>query len=152
MQITNPESLSSSVCHSLEDFLTQSHKASTKTYVWGLVAVIAKKCRDWFVHQHTIKRGLSYFESEELYFWVKNPMCGSLRVPKWVIPFTTGSQPLFLLSTIHFLRRKPMSWRASQLGFMDVYACGPKTVPVKRAFLNMAIVGWGGVGWGGAAC
>ena len=27
-----------------------------------------------------------------------------------------------------------------------VYACGPKTVPVKRAFLNIAIVGWGGVG------
>ena len=27
-----------------------------------------------------------------------------------------------------------------------VYACGPKTVPVKRTFLNIAIVGWGGVG------
>ena len=26
---------------------------------------------------------------------------------------------------------------------------GPKTVPVKRTFLNIAIVGWGGVGWGG---
>ena len=24
-----------------------------------------------------------------------------------------------------------------------------KTVPVKRTFLNIAIVGWGGVGWGG---
>ena len=33
-----------------------------------------------------------------------------------------------------------------------VYACGPKTVPVKRAFLNIAIVGWGGVGRGGGAC
>ena len=33
-----------------------------------------------------------------------------------------------------------------------VYACGPKTVPVKRTFLNIAIVGWGGVGWGGGAC
>ena len=33
-----------------------------------------------------------------------------------------------------------------------VYACGPKTVPVKRTFLNVAIVGWGGVGWGGGAC
>ena len=32
---------------------------------------------------------------------------------------------------------------------MDVYACGPKTVPVKRTFLNIAIVWWGGVGWGG---
>ena len=32
---------------------------------------------------------------------------------------------------------------------MVVYACGPKTVPVKRTFLNIAIVGWGGVGWGG---
>ena len=31
----------------------------------------------------------------------------------------------------------------------QVYACGPKTVPVKRTFLNIAIVGWGGVGWGG---
>ena len=30
-----------------------------------------------------------------------------------------------------------------------VYACGPKTVPVKRTFLNIAIVGWSGVGWGG---
>ena len=30
-----------------------------------------------------------------------------------------------------------------------VYACGPKTVPVKRTFLNIAIVGWGVVGWGG---
>ena len=30
-----------------------------------------------------------------------------------------------------------------------VYACGPKTVPVKRAFLNIWILGWGGVGWGG---
>ena len=29
---------------------------------------------------------------------------------------------------------------------MHVYACGPKTVPVKRTFLNIAIVGWGGVG------
>ena len=29
-----------------------------------------------------------------------------------------------------------------------VYACGPKTVLVKRTFLNIAIVGWGGVGWG----
>ena len=28
-------------------------------------------------------------------------------------------------------------------------ACGPKTVPVKRTFLNIAIVGWRGVGWGG---
>ena len=28
-------------------------------------------------------------------------------------------------------------------------ACGPKTVPVKRTFLNIAIVGWSGVGWGG---
>ena len=27
-----------------------------------------------------------------------------------------------------------------------VYACGPKTVPVKRTFLNIAIVGWGGGG------
>ena len=27
-----------------------------------------------------------------------------------------------------------------------VFACGPKTVPVKRTFLNIAIVGWGGVG------
>ena len=25
-------------------------------------------------------------------------------------------------------------------------ACGPKTVPVKRTFLNIAIVGWSGVG------
>ena len=30
-----------------------------------------------------------------------------------------------------------------------VFACGPKTVPVKRTFLNIAIVGWSGVGWGG---
>ena len=30
-----------------------------------------------------------------------------------------------------------------------IYACGPKTVPVKRTFLNIAIVGWSGVGWGG---
>ena len=30
-----------------------------------------------------------------------------------------------------------------------VYACGPKTVPVKRTFLNIAIVGWSGVGCGG---
>ena len=30
-----------------------------------------------------------------------------------------------------------------------VYACRPKTVPVKRTFLNIAIVGWSGVGWGG---
>ena len=30
---------------------------------------------------------------------------------------------------------------------IHVYACGPKTVPVKRTFLNIAIVGWGG--WGG---
>ena len=29
---------------------------------------------------------------------------------------------------------------------IHVYACGPKTVPVKRTFLNIAIVGWGGVG------
>ena len=36
--------------------------------------------------------------------------------------------------------------------YIDIYACGPKTVPVKRAFLNIAIVGWGGVGWGGGAC
>ena len=31
--------------------------------------------------------------------------------------------------------------------YVHVYACGPKTVPVKRTFLNIAIVGW--VGWGG---
>ena len=30
-----------------------------------------------------------------------------------------------------------------------VYACGPKTVSVKRAFLNISILGWGGVGWRG---
>ena len=30
-----------------------------------------------------------------------------------------------------------------------IYTCGPKTVPVKRTFLNIAIVGWSGVGWGG---
>ena len=36
--------------------------------------------------------------------------------------------------------------------YIYVYACGPKTVPVKRTFLNIAIVGWGGVGWGGGAC
>ena len=36
--------------------------------------------------------------------------------------------------------------------YIHNYACGPKTVPVKRAFLNIAIVGWGGVGWGGGAC
>ena len=29
---------------------------------------------------------------------------------------------------------------------VHVYACGPKTVPVKRTFLNIAIVGWGGAG------
>ena len=29
---------------------------------------------------------------------------------------------------------------------MYVYACGPKTIPVKRTFLNIAIVGWGGGG------
>ena len=34
--------------------------------------------------------------------------------------------------------------------YVHVYACGPKTVPVKRTFLNIAIVGW--VGWGGGAC
>ena len=33
--------------------------------------------------------------------------------------------------------------------YLHVYACGPKTVPVKRTFLNIAIVGWSGVGWGG---
>ena len=37
------------------------------------------------------------------------------------------------------------------------YAYAPKTVRVKRAFLNMAIlcyvgVGWGGLGWGGGGC
>ena len=32
---------------------------------------------------------------------------------------------------------------------IPVLACGPKTVPVKRTFLNIAIVGWSGVGWGG---
>ena len=31
-------------------------------------------------------------------------------------------------------------------GAYHVFACGPKTVPVKRTFLNIAIVGWGGVG------
>ena len=31
--------------------------------------------------------------------------------------------------------------------YNHIYACGPKTVPVKRTFLNIAIVGgWGGVG------
>ena len=30
-----------------------------------------------------------------------------------------------------------------------IYTCRPKTVPVKRTFLNIAIVGWSGVGWGG---
>ena len=30
--------------------------------------------------------------------------------------------------------------------YILVYACGPKTVPVKRTFLNIAIVEWGGVG------
>ena len=30
-----------------------------------------------------------------------------------------------------------------------ILACGPKTVPVKRTFLNIAIVGWSRVGWGG---
>ena len=29
---------------------------------------------------------------------------------------------------------------------VDISACGPKTVPVKRTFLNIAIVGWGGLG------
>ena len=33
--------------------------------------------------------------------------------------------------------------------YVHIYACGPKTVPVKRTFLNIAIVGWSGVGWGG---
>ena len=33
--------------------------------------------------------------------------------------------------------------------FAYVYAYAPKTVRVKRTFLNMAILGWGGVGWGG---
>ena len=33
--------------------------------------------------------------------------------------------------------------------YIHIYACGPKTVPVKRTFLNIAIVGWSGVGWGG---
>ena len=33
--------------------------------------------------------------------------------------------------------------------YIHICACGPKTVPVKRTFLNIAIVGWGGVGWGG---
>ena len=32
---------------------------------------------------------------------------------------------------------------------MHDFPCGLKTVPVKRTFLNIAIVGWGGVGWGG---
>ena len=35
---------------------------------------------------------------------------------------------------------------------MDVYACGPKTVPVKRTFLNIAIVGWGGGGHVNVPC
>ena len=39
--------------------------------------------------------------------------------------------------------------RGMSIYMRDVYACGPKTVPVKRTFLNIAIVGWGGVGWGG---
>ena len=30
--------------------------------------------------------------------------------------------------------------------YIHIYACGPKTVPVKRTFLNIAIVGWGGGG------
>ena len=33
-----------------------------------------------------------------------------------------------------------------------VYACGPKTVPVKRTFLNIAIVGWGGGGHVNVPC
>ena len=33
--------------------------------------------------------------------------------------------------------------------FLHVFACGPKTVPVKCTILNIAIVGWSGVGWGG---
>ena len=40
----------------------------------------------------------------------------------------------------------------SVLGILETdhdCACGPKTVPVKRTFLNIAIVGWSGVGWGG---
>ena len=30
--------------------------------------------------------------------------------------------------------------------YIHIYACGPKTVPVKRTFLNIVIVEWGGVG------
>ena len=33
-----------------------------------------------------------------------------------------------------------------------VCACGPKTVPVKRTFLNIAIVGWGGGGHVNVPC
>ena len=35
---------------------------------------------------------------------------------------------------------------------VHVYACGPKTVPVKRTFLNIAIVGWGGGGHVNVPC
>ena len=46
--------------------------------------------------------------------------------------------------------RRGLDWTATQIliGQGHVYACGPKTVLVKRTFLNIAIVGWGGVGWG----
>ena len=41
---------------------------------------------------------------------------------------------------------KKLDMAMSDMKFIHVYACGPKTVPVKRTFLNIAIVGWGGVG------
>ena len=49
------------------------------------------------------------------------------------------------------------SWSQKQImwfpsGGLHIYACGPKTVPVKRAFLNIAIVGWGGGGHVNVPC
>ena len=37
----------------------------------------------------------------------------------------------------------------NEYSLLVVFACGPKTALVKRTFLNIAILGWGGVGgWG----
>ena len=49
---------------------------------------------------------------------------------------------------IYHIYQKDSKWYKMILQFFgDVFACGPKTVFVKRTFL-----GWGGLGWGWVAC
>ena len=75
-----------------------------------------------------------------------------LDVPVFLLSLVSCYFFQHILHILHIFLWLNLYLRLVLNGYIHIYACGPKTVPVKRTFLNIAIVGWGGGGHVNVPC